>query len=183
MHRLDFILSSKRGLGNGVRTHVNSKGKILSTGGTEEGRILDFASCRTASPAEYRLSYSGPLLLYRTKLIKNYVVLFQRNKQAKVILMTMMMIRRKTMVIVIVVVSSLHNVPAAGETYGVMVSTSAFQACHMPECGFESRLGLELSGIRMWHFLKLVVRDFLRVLWFPPLLYRLMVSANKIKLN
>ena len=26
-----FILSSERGLGNGVRTHVNSKGKISST--------------------------------------------------------------------------------------------------------------------------------------------------------
>ena len=51
------------------------------------------------------------------------------------------------------------------------------------ECGFESQLGLEFSVFSMWHFHKLVVRGFLRVLWFPPLLHRLMVSANKIKLQ
>ena len=51
----------------------------------------------------------------------------------------------------------------------------------MVECRFESRLGLEFSGFSMWHFLKLVVRDFLRVLQFPPFLHRLMVSANKDK--
>ena len=50
----------------------------------------------------------------------------------------------------------------------------------MLECGFQPRLGLELSSFRMWHFLKLVV---LRVLRFPPLLHRLMVSADKIKLK
>ena len=39
--------------------------------------------------------------------------------------------------------------------------------------------GREFSGFSMWHFLKLVVRDFLRVLRFPPLLRRLVVSARK----
>ena len=55
-----FILSSKRVLGNGVRTHVNSNGKIPSTGGSEEGRTPDAASRRTASPTHYWLSYSDP---------------------------------------------------------------------------------------------------------------------------
>ena len=35
----------------------------------------------------------------------------------------------------------------------------------------------------MWHFLKLIDRGFLRVLWFPSLLHRFNGSANKIKLN
>ena len=35
----------------------------------------------------------------------------------------------------------------------------------------------------MWHFLKPVVRGFLRVLRFPPLLLRLMVSAKKVTLK
>ena len=62
-------------------------------------------------------------------------------------------------------------------TLGVMVSTSAFLS------GFESRLGFEFSSFRMWHFLKLVVMGFLRVFGFPPLLRRLIFSANKIKLK
>ena len=45
----------------------------------------------------------------------------------------------------------------------------------MLDSGFESRLGLESSGVSMWHFLKLIVGCFLRVHWFPPLLRRLMV--------
>ena len=48
----------------------------------------------------------------------------------------------------------------------------------MPERGFESRVGLSFTGFSMWHILKLVVGDFLRVLQFPPLLHGLMVSAN-----
>ena len=52
----------------------------------------------------------------------------------------------------------------------------------MLEGRFESRLGLEFSGFVMWHFLKLVVRGFLQVFGFPPLLHQLMVSTNKIKL-
>ena len=44
-----------------------------------------------------------------------------------------------------------------GAMCGVMVSMSVFLA-------FESRLGLEFSGFSMWHFVKLVVRGFLRVL-------------------
>ena len=54
-----FILLSERVIGNGVRTHVNSKGKIPSTGGSEKGRTCDAVSHRTASPTHYRLSYSG----------------------------------------------------------------------------------------------------------------------------
>ena len=51
----------KEFLGNAaVRTHVSYKGKIPSTGGLEEGGTRDAASRRTASPADYRLSYSGP---------------------------------------------------------------------------------------------------------------------------
>ena len=44
------------------------------------------------------------------------------------------------------------------------------------QCGFESRLGLELSGFSMWHFLKLVVRGFLWVLRFFPSFIGLIVQ-------
>ena len=63
MHRLDlglYVQSSERVLGNGVRTHVNSKGKIPSTGGSEADRTRDAASRRTTSQTHYRLNYSGP---------------------------------------------------------------------------------------------------------------------------
>ena len=66
-----------------------------------------------------------------------------------------------------------------GATSGVMVSTSAFLACH--QSGFE---GLESSGFSMcYFFLKLIARGFLRVLRFPSLLHRLMVQPIKIKLK
>ena len=39
--RSRFIFSSKKVLQNGVRTHANSKGKIFSTGGSEEDRTGD----------------------------------------------------------------------------------------------------------------------------------------------
>ena len=62
VHRLDLGLyfHPKEFWGNGVRTHVNSKGKIPSTGGSEEDGTRDAASGSTASPTHYRLSYSGP---------------------------------------------------------------------------------------------------------------------------
>ena len=50
-------------LGKGVRwlrTVVNSKGKIPSTGGWEENRTPDAVLGRIARPTHYRLSYSGP---------------------------------------------------------------------------------------------------------------------------
>ena len=46
------------------------------------------------------------------------------------------------------------------------------------KCGFDSRLGLDLSSFCMWHCLKLVVRSFIRVLGFPPLLHRLFFSSQ-----
>ena len=46
--------------GNGVRTHVNSKGKIPSTRGSEKDWTRAAASRRTANPAHYQLHYSGP---------------------------------------------------------------------------------------------------------------------------
>ena len=62
VHRLDlgFFAHPKEFWGDGVKTHVTSKGKILSTGSSEEGRTHAAASCRTASPTHYRLSCSGP---------------------------------------------------------------------------------------------------------------------------
>ena len=42
---------------------------------------------------------------------------------------------------------------------------------------------LPCDWLHQWHFLKFIVRGFLQVLWFPPLLHQLMVSANKIKPN
>ena len=59
-YRPRFILSSKRVLGNGVRAHANCKGKIPSTGGSEECGTREAASRRTVSPTYYRLSYSSP---------------------------------------------------------------------------------------------------------------------------
>ena len=56
--RPQFMLSSN-GIGNGVRPHVNSKGKVPSTKGSEEGLPHDAASRSTASPTHYSLSYSG----------------------------------------------------------------------------------------------------------------------------
>ena len=60
--RLDFGLysHSREFWGNGVRTHVNSKGKIPSTRGSEEGQTCNSASCRTVSPTNYWLSNSNP---------------------------------------------------------------------------------------------------------------------------
>ena len=57
-----FRLSPEEFIWNGVRTHVNSKEEIPSTGSSEKGRTRDSASRRTASPTHYRLSYSGPEL-------------------------------------------------------------------------------------------------------------------------
>ena len=65
VHRLDLGLYShpKESGGNGARNHVNSKGKIPSTGGSEEVRTCNTVSHRTASPTHYRLRYSGPCKL------------------------------------------------------------------------------------------------------------------------
>ena len=62
VHRLDLGLYShqKEFWGNGVRSHVNSKGKIPSTESSEEVQTYNAASRRTASPTHYQLSYSGP---------------------------------------------------------------------------------------------------------------------------
>ena len=57
-------ISSIRGSEQGVRTHVNSMGKISSIRGSEQDQTHDAASCRTASPTLYQLSYSvSPLPL------------------------------------------------------------------------------------------------------------------------
>ena len=62
VYRLDLGLYShlKEYWGNVVRTHVNFEGKIPSSGGSEEDRICDAASRKTASPTHYQLSYSSP---------------------------------------------------------------------------------------------------------------------------
>ena len=57
-----FILLSERVLRNGVRNYVNSKGKILSAGGSEEIRTRDAASCRTVSQTHYALPSFKPLV-------------------------------------------------------------------------------------------------------------------------
>ena len=48
-----FILSSEKVLGNGVRIHVNSKGKNPSMGISEADQTHDATSHRTASPRHY----------------------------------------------------------------------------------------------------------------------------------
>ena len=68
MHRLDLGLYShpKEFWGDGVRTHVGSKGKIPSTGkfSPEEDRSHNVALSRTASPV-IELNRPGFLLLVR----------------------------------------------------------------------------------------------------------------------
>ena len=63
VHKLDLGLYSHPTeiLKKGVRTHVNSKGKIPSIRGSKENGSHDTASCRTLSPQYNQLSYSGPL--------------------------------------------------------------------------------------------------------------------------
>ena len=48
------------------------------------------------------------------------------------------------------------------------------------QCRFESRPGLEFSDFSMWHFLKYVVWGFLRVLRFPTLLHRFILSSERV---
>ena len=62
VHRLDLGLyfTQKRFLGSRVRTHVHSKGRVPSTGASEEGGTCYTASGRTASPAHFQMSYLGP---------------------------------------------------------------------------------------------------------------------------
>ena len=68
MHRLDLGLYShlKEFWGNGVRIHVNSKGKIPFARNSEEDRTRNTASSRTVSPTHYELSYSSPLIWHST---------------------------------------------------------------------------------------------------------------------
>ena len=51
VHRLNlgFFSHLKEFIGNGVRTHVNSKGEIHFTRSSEEDPTHNAASCRTAS--------------------------------------------------------------------------------------------------------------------------------------
>ena len=59
VHRLDLgLYSHPKGFNRMESTHVNSKRKIPSTGGSEEGGTQD-ASRRTVSPTNYQLSHSG----------------------------------------------------------------------------------------------------------------------------
>ena len=66
------VLLSERVLGEWVRTHVNSKGKIPSTGkkkiSSEEDRTHDAASSRTVSPTHYQLRYFGPRWVITSQL-------------------------------------------------------------------------------------------------------------------
>ena len=63
MHRLDLCSYSypKELWGNGVRTHVNAKGKFPLPEAQRRIELQRCASGRTASPTYYRLSYSRPL--------------------------------------------------------------------------------------------------------------------------
>ena len=68
-YKLDLGLCSHPNelLWNGVRTHVNWKGKIPSTGGPKVDWTRDAASRRTARSTLYRQSYTGPLVRRLTK--------------------------------------------------------------------------------------------------------------------
>ena len=70
VHGLDLASHShpNESLGNGVRIHVNSKGKITSTKCSEEDWTYETASGRTGSPTHYQPSYSGPKIWDWTSL-------------------------------------------------------------------------------------------------------------------
>ena len=99
-----YTLIRESSLGNGVRTHVNSKGKIPSTGGSQEDQTHDTALCRTVSPTHYRLSCAGPtfccmLLLSRTLLTLSFVsVAIQFHFLDYLSVLTIMYIIRRTCV-------------------------------------------------------------------------------------
>ena len=78
-----------------------------------------------------------------------------------------------------------EGVGGGGGRHGVTVSTYVGFPSLPPVLlrGFESRLGHESSRFSISHFLKLVVRGFLRVLRFPHLFHRFNGPANKIKLT
>ena len=67
VRRLDLSLYShpKEFLGNGVRTHVNSKGKIPTTRiiSSEEDRSHDAASSRITSTKHYHRAIQAPVTL------------------------------------------------------------------------------------------------------------------------
>ena len=69
--------------------------------------------------------------------------------------------------------------------HNLKVSMLAFQQAPATSAKdeFQPWSGLEFSSFSMWHFLELVIGDFLRVLRFSPLLHQLTVSAKQIKLN
>ena len=87
VHRLDLGLYShpKEFWGNGVRTHVNSKekipstGKILLRGGSNPRRCIKQDSESNTLPT----SYSGPILKSKTLNSRNQFPLSERKKEGK----------------------------------------------------------------------------------------------------
>ena len=62
--RYRFLISPERVLGNGIRTHANSKGKkspLPEKFSAEDDRTHDVTSCRILSSTHYQLSYFGPV--------------------------------------------------------------------------------------------------------------------------
>ena len=94
VHRLDLgLLSSERVLGKGVRTRANSKGKIPSTGGSDEARTRDAASRRTGSQTFYRLIFSVPpndstKLTFHVRIVVGYHLSLQRGRRTASIVST-----------------------------------------------------------------------------------------------
>ena len=70
-HRLDFGLNShpKEFWGNGVRTHVNFKGKIPSTGKLLSRGVSNPLRCikQDSEPNTLPVSYSGPIPYLKTE--------------------------------------------------------------------------------------------------------------------
>ena len=83
LSKLDLSLCSrsKEFWGNGVKTHVNSKGKIPSIGGSEEGQTHDAALCKTVSPTCYLLSYYSPDLMLVTGFMNAYPATNSRTQK------------------------------------------------------------------------------------------------------
>ena len=84
--KLGLYSHPKEFQGMELESVLTPRGKIPSTGGSEEGRTRDAASRRTASPTHYLLSYTGirscgenPKVTRKStnKFFLSYILLFQ----------------------------------------------------------------------------------------------------------
>ena len=169
VHRLDLRLYfPPKDFGrNGVRTHVNSKVKILSTRkfSSEENRTHDAASNRTASPTQYQLSCSRShtrfMSMFHDSEADEATVLYSAlisfkglrlsdSAQYDITVLIKAHMRSASSVRSRCKVAARERAGHGeeGATRGVAVSMSAFLACHQCYCAVSSLVwGLNLQAV------------------------------------